>query len=74
MVAAIFRSSGAVVVIVIAVLQFTKFFDTPVGKLMILSLASLAAICVVVSEALTWHEGEKREKRRAVNSPSMRPE
>ena len=31
MVAVSFRSLGAVLVIIIAVLQFTKFFDTVVG-------------------------------------------
>jgi len=54
--ATFFRILGAVVVILIAVLQFTKVFESFVGRCSVLGLAFLAVVCVVMSEVFTRRE------------------
>ena len=61
MLTAAFRILGSVLVIVIAILQFTKIFDSVAGKIAVLVLASIAAASVVVSEVLVYRS-EKRRK------------
>lgn len=58
-------------VIVIAVLQFTHFFDSPVGKWVVLSLAVVAGVCVIASEALTYREGRKQKSQQEARDQAL---
>ena len=63
MIALIFRIVSAILVVVIAVLQFTTIFQNPYGRLIVLTAAGAAVVCIVLAEVFTIRDQKRRDKR-----------
>ena len=59
----LFSTLEAIVVILICILQFTRIFQYPAGKWVVLSLALLACACAVLSGLFSHREAREREQR-----------